>query len=319
MSRRARVLLVNPRVCRPQHARLPLSILALAAVLDRRHDYRMVDGNVDANPIATCLDLLARERFDLVGISVMPGPQVVQAVQIARAIRDTYAAVPILWGGYFPTLYPDAAINASYVDFLARGPGEDTLIELLERVGDAGCPTAPDSGRPSALEEIRGLTWKNNGVIVHNPERRPRPASLPPLPRLPYAALGDLAPYHNRSFLTGRTSVHEAATGCRYHCNFCGVVSMFDGKTSLEGSGPARASPDDPARSVRRSVDDVLRQQLLRQREDVSADPRGAGPRRHAVLVLRESRYPRGLFGQHLGARPPQQTAHGVHGRRVAG
>lgn len=235
MTRRARVLLVNPNVCKPHNARLPLSILALAAVLDQRHDYRMVDGNVDASPIATCLDLLSRERFDLVGISVMPGPQVVQAVQIASAIRRTYPAVPILWGGYFPTLYPEAAINAPYVDFLARGPGEDTLIELLERIGDAGRATPASSGRPSALEEIRGLTWKNDAVIVHNPERRPRP--LAALPRLPYAALGDLTPYHNQSFLTGRTSVHEAATGCRYHCNFCGVVSMFDGKTSLDDPG----------------------------------------------------------------------------------
>jgi radical SAM superfamily enzyme YgiQ (UPF0313 family) len=31
-----------------------------------------------------------------------------------------------------------------------------------------------------------------------------------------------------------RTAVHQAAIGCRYHCQFCGVVSMFNGQTFLQ-------------------------------------------------------------------------------------
>jgi len=30
-------------------------------------------------------------------------------------------------------------------------------------------------------------------------------------------------------------AVHQAALGCRYHCTFCGVVSVFNGTTLLEG------------------------------------------------------------------------------------
>jgi hypothetical protein len=37
-----------------------------------------------------------------------------------------------------------------------------------------------------------------------------------------------------------RTAVHQAALGCRYRCGFCGVVSMWNGKTVL----------DEPARVV---------------------------------------------------------------------
>jgi len=31
--------------------------------------------------------------------------------------------VPIVWGGYFPSLYTDASLNAGYVDFVVKGQG----------------------------------------------------------------------------------------------------------------------------------------------------------------------------------------------------
>lgn len=223
------VLLINPRVCSRRSVRLPLSLLALGAVLEGRCAYRIIDGNMDPDPVQTALDALASERFTLVGITVMPGPQVAPAIQIASAIRAAHPGVPIVWGGYFPTLYPEAAINSPYVDFVARGQGEETLLELLERLPDA-------LHDPSTLREVRGLTWKEGGRIVHNPERPLRsPNDFPPLP---YRRMGEVQPYLRPSFLGARTGVHQAAIGCRYHCRFCGVVSMFNGRTLLPA--PAR-------------------------------------------------------------------------------
>ena len=77
----------------------------------------------------------------------MPGPQVAPAIEISAAIRAAFPSVPIVWGGYFPTLYPDSAINAPYVDYLVRGQGEATLLDLLARLPDAGAPSATDSAR----------------------------------------------------------------------------------------------------------------------------------------------------------------------------
>ena len=39
-----------------------------------------------------------------------------------------------MWGGYFPSIYTDAALNARYVDYVVRGQGEDTLLELLDAI-----------------------------------------------------------------------------------------------------------------------------------------------------------------------------------------
>jgi anaerobic magnesium-protoporphyrin IX monomethyl ester cyclase len=212
------VLLINPRMCTPRHVRLPLSLLAIAAEIEGRYSYRILDGN--AGDFTADLHRALRDAPAAVAaVTVMPGPQVAPAIEISRTIRALRPDVPIVWGGYFPTLYPDAAINAPYVDAVVRGPGEETLVELIARWPD--------------VSDISGLTWRRDGVTVHNPERALRsPDALPPLP---YHALQSLEPYLQPTFLGRRTGVHQAAIGCRYRCSFCGVVSMFNGQTHLQG------------------------------------------------------------------------------------
>lgn len=236
MSRR--VLLINPRMCSRRSMRLPLSLLALGAVLEGRREYEILDGNAEADATDRTLRAVAGGAVDLVGVTVMPGPQVGPAIEISAAIRAARPEVPILWGGYFPTLYPDAAIHASYVDYVARGQGEDMLVELLERLPDAGPPPGPlDSARhPQAVADIRGLTWKDGGQVRHNADRHFRPPDA--YPPYPYERLADVARYLRPSFMGRRTAVHQAAIGCRYHCEFCGVVTMWNGATRLQG--PAR-------------------------------------------------------------------------------
>ena len=230
---RSSVLLVNPRVCSPSSTRLPIALLNLAAVLEGLWPWRILDGNVEANPVRAALAELRERPHALVGVSTMPGPQMVTAVEISSAIRETFPSVPIVWGGYFPTIYPDAAINAPYVDYLIRAQGEQTMLDLLSRLDDAGPPSNLDSARePAALEDVLGLTWKRDGRPVHNLDRPGAPPGTFPL--LPYERISNLHGYLRPSFLGARTAVYHAALGCRYKCEFCGVVTMWNGKTLPE-------------------------------------------------------------------------------------
>jgi anaerobic magnesium-protoporphyrin IX monomethyl ester cyclase len=236
MTRRS-VLLINPRMCRPKSVRLPLSVLALGAALEGRYDYEIIDGNLDSNAMNRAVTAAQREDCALVGVTVMPGPQVAPAIEISAAIRAARPSVPIAWGGYFPTLYPDSAINAPYVDYVVRGEGERTIIQLLERLSDAGSPhpaSNSSSHHSDALRDIPGVSWKQDGQVVHNPNR----GFVPPDEHtpLPYERVGDVGRYLRPSFMGSRTAVHQAALGCRYHCTFCGVVSMFDGYTRMGSS-----------------------------------------------------------------------------------
>lgn len=224
----SRVLLVNPRMCSPRSARLPLSLLHLGAVLEGRHEYAILDGNVEPGCAARAAAAVRERRHDLVGLTVMPGPQVGPSIEVSRAVRAADPEVPIVWGGYFPSMYTESALNAPYVDYVARGPGEETLLALLDALPGRR-PTAADSGAPAGIEAVAGLSFKREGVPVHNAARAfGAPDGYPPLP---YGRLGDLGRYLRPSFMGRRTGVHQAAIGCRYRCRFCGVVTVFDGHT----------------------------------------------------------------------------------------
>ena len=222
MTHPPRTLLINPTITSRTSARFPLALLHLAAALDRSGSSRIIDGNVDRDFVNDTLRALEEDRFDAVGIGVMGGPQVAPAIAVSQAIRARFPALPIIWGGYFPTLHTDATLAAPYVDYAVRAQGEDTLSELVATLSGHAGPT---------LEQIAGLSWKNAGAVVHNPARRIMrndPAGL-----LPYDKLGDPRRYLARTYLGQRTVAHQAAIGCRYHCTFCGVAAMFGGATFL--------------------------------------------------------------------------------------
>ncbi len=221
MNVQGRVLLINPRITSRRHARFPLSIMTMAAALEGRFDATLVDGNVDRDAVRSACDALRNEPFAAVGVTVMGGPQVATAIAVSRAIRRVRPDVPIVWGGYFPTLYPDVALNSDYVDFAVRGQGEDTLGALL------GALTSGDR----ALADIGGLSWRRDGVVVNNPTRALNHEHV--APALRYDKLGDAKAYLVRTFLGRRTAAHQAALGCRFRCTFCGVAAMFNGATLL--------------------------------------------------------------------------------------
>src|SRR5580658_7962869 len=156
------ILLINPTITSRRGARFPLSLLALAAALAPRYSCRIIDGNVDRDYINTIGQALARQKFDAVGVSVMGGPQVASAIDSSRAVRAASPATPIIWGGYFPTLYRAAAVNAPYVDYAVRGQGEDTFAQLLQAIS---------AGDGAALAAIDGITWKRGDEIVVNKDR----------------------------------------------------------------------------------------------------------------------------------------------------
>jgi anaerobic magnesium-protoporphyrin IX monomethyl ester cyclase len=221
--KRPEILLINPTMTARSSARFPLSLLNLAAALDQVGESQIIDGNVDRDVVGETARALAQGSFDAVGISVMGGPQIAPSIAVSRMIRERFPALPIIWGGYFPTLYTDAALAAPYVDYAIRGQGDESLPELLKLLSrQAG---------PDMLQGIAGMSWRRDGTVVHN-RNRPFAPNKPNLV-LPYDKLGDPRRYLARTFLGRRTAAHQAALGCRFRCTFCGVAAMFGGATAL--------------------------------------------------------------------------------------
>ena len=209
------IVLFNPLSTTPGKQPLPLSLMALAAVLESRFDWCLVDGNIEPDPAAAIVDRLARRPSDersLLAVTVMPGPQLPQAVEVCRRVKQRLPHVPVVWGGYFPTQHTDTVLQSAFVYFAIRSQGEGPLLQLIDAL----------AGRTS-LDRVGSLSWKAGGEVIHN-GRAPQ-VPLDDLPDLPYHRV-DLQRYLHRNYLGARTVAYNSSFGCPFACSFCAVVSM---------------------------------------------------------------------------------------------
>ena len=214
------IILVNPRATRPENRRFPLSVMAIGASIPPGEDWEIVDGNRPDLDVLEAITALVRLRHGTadpvraIAFTVMPGPQLANAVPLTKAVKARHPNVAIIWGGNFGSLYPAPVLNAPYVDWLVRGQGEQTFRELLEVLKGQRDPAT-----------VEGLCFRKADGSHHlAPERRW--AGPDALPEPPYHKI-DVADYLAPTFLGKRSGVYQASIGCPYACNFCGVISVF--------------------------------------------------------------------------------------------
>ncbi len=214
------IILYNPRAAESKQ-RLPISVLSLAAVFEGKYPWHLVDGNTDKEASVTIIQMLERDpsiRYLLV--TVMPGPQLTRAVPHTREIKARFPHVTVVWGGYFPTSHTDTCMADPSIDYAVRNQGELTIMELLE---------ALETGGP--LHNIKGISWRKDGKVVHNPERPL--ADINRFPKLPYEKV-DIHKYLGRTMLGSRTISYHSSLGCPFTCSFCAITKTYWGRWLAE-------------------------------------------------------------------------------------
>ena len=209
------ILFYNPLSTTPGKQPLPLSVLSLAAALEDGTSWALVDGNVTPDPAADIIQQLSKVPESgpaVLAVTVMPGPQLTQAIAVCRAVRVALPRVSIVWGGYFPTQHADVVLASPLVDFVVRSQGERPLRQLIAALRTGG-----------SLGEIGGLSWKSGRRLVHNPAGAPVP--LDELPDLPYERVA-MDRYLHANYLGQRTVAYNSSFGCPFACSFCAVVAM---------------------------------------------------------------------------------------------
>jgi radical SAM superfamily enzyme YgiQ (UPF0313 family) len=195
---------------------MPLALLALGALLEDHHDYAIVDGNLDRNALST-IDNLVQNGADTLGVTVMPGPQLADAVPLCRELKSRHPNLRIVWGGYFPTQHWDVCLKSGYVDYVVRGHGEVVFQNLMDRLGSGDDPTDLDG---IAYRQADGMPFTNPMPMIPHPEA---------MPEFPYHRI-DMPRYARASFMGKRTLAHHSSYGCPFFCNFCAVVNMVGGR-----------------------------------------------------------------------------------------
>ncbi|MEQ9415662.1 MAG: hypothetical protein RIF39_17625, partial [Cyclobacteriaceae bacterium] len=115
-----KVILFNPKSASAKH-RIPNSILQVGASIQGKHDFVFVDGNLEKDPWKTIATYIDNGGIDIFGCTVMPGPQLKQAIPISKKIRELYPAIKIIWGGYFAANQYKSVLNSNTVDYVING------------------------------------------------------------------------------------------------------------------------------------------------------------------------------------------------------
>ncbi len=217
-----KVVLYNPRAV---FWTMPLALIAVGSALDRsKYQVLVVDGRLEADPVGTLLAHLDDHAVCL-GITVLTGAPIRDALTVSRAVKAAKPHLPIIWGGWHPSIFPLQCLAEPSVDAAVIGQGELTFRDIVEQCARS----EPPEGIPGCA-----FTAASRGAAV-NPAR-------------PFADVNSL-PAHDyqlvaveRYFeLKGRRQFDFVSSqGCRFRCSFCADPTVF--KRGWYGLAPERVA-----------------------------------------------------------------------------
>jgi len=216
-----KILLFNPKSAINKY-RIPNSILNIAASVDGKYEWVIVDGNCEADPIKKIESYVDTGEFKYFGFTVMPGPQLRQAIIASKSIKLKYPQTKMIWGGYFPSNHSESVLYSGYVDFIINGPGDHAFPMLID---------ALENDQP--YEFIKNLIYKDSrdGKIFKTAKEDL--IDQDSLPALPYDKLNDFYPipkFLGKTYLGDHTLAYHSSIGCPFTCSFCAVVPIYEAR-----------------------------------------------------------------------------------------
>jgi anaerobic magnesium-protoporphyrin IX monomethyl ester cyclase len=215
---KAYVTLVNPPYPSGSHQHPPFTPLGLGylgAVLEKnQYKVDVIDCQVLGLSYEGFKSEISKRQPNIVGITSTTLTYK-SGLQIAGIVKEVCPNCLTVMGGSHVTFWDDKALEeCPELDVVVRREGEETLVEIVQRV-EAG----------KSFYDVLGTTCRKKGEIVRNKDR----PYIEDLDGLPFPAhhlwpLESLRKYGNIVYpLT-------TSRGCVYWCDFCTAVRMFGRK-----------------------------------------------------------------------------------------
>lgn len=210
-TQRRKVLLYNPHAA---FFDMPLALLAIGSALDpARYQPIIIDGRMDDNAI----ELLAQHADEAIcmGVTVITGRPIHNALEVTRAIKARFPRLPIIWGGWHTSLFAKEPLqDIPEIDVTVQGQGEATFRQLVDHFE-----------RGELLDDVQGITYRRLGEIVQNTGRALQP--MEGFGRVNYDLI-DVERYFQKK---GRRQFdYISSTGCYFRCAFCADPFVFGRK-----------------------------------------------------------------------------------------
>ena len=210
MTRR-KVVLYNPDAV---FFTMPLALLAVGSNLDpERYEVVIVDARLEDDPEAAVLAHL--DGALCMGITVLTGAPIRDAVHMSRTVKAERPDLPVVWGGWHPSLFGRECLDEPSVDVTVQAQGEATFAEIVERLA-----------RGDSLEGCTGCWYRG-------PDGKPRthgPRAMQDLGTFRPFDYG-LLPIERYYQLKGKRQLdYITSQGCFVRCAFCADPFVYGRK-----------------------------------------------------------------------------------------
>ena len=202
-------VLYNPRAA---FFTMPLALVAIGSALDRsRYDVTIVDGRLEDDPIARVLQ--ATDGALCLGLSVLTGTPIRDALAVTRAVRAARPGCRIVWGGWHPSLFPVDTLTGAEVDAVVVGQGEQTFAELVDRF--------------AADESVDGVAGSVTRDEKSASVRLNPPRATCDINQFPEHDYGLIAADRYFALKRERQLDYVTSQGCRFRCTFCSDPTVY--------------------------------------------------------------------------------------------
>lgn len=218
-NNKQKVLLIHPpKIGQNNHKYPPMGITMLASTLrNKGMECFLYDANVEkGDHYKNISELITHENIDTVGLSFTSN-LAKSAYNFADWLKQRFPMIPIVAGGYHPTVMSNECAGYPSIDYVVVGEGETTFPLLLERTHENGVP-----------EDIEGLCFEHNGEIK-NTGCRPLISNVDDVPFPAYDLL-EINKYSSPSSTRKPFVTFIRSRGCPFKCTFCGVDAIFTHK-----------------------------------------------------------------------------------------
>jgi anaerobic magnesium-protoporphyrin IX monomethyl ester cyclase len=218
---RQKVVLYNPRSV---FYTMPLGLLAVGSHLDaERYDVRIIDGRLERDPVAAALAEV--DDALCLGMSVLTGAPLRDALEITQAAQARRSDLPIVWGGWHPSLFPEQTVTEAGIDAVVVGQGEDTFAELVDCLA-AGHPLGglPGAVSRADLDASPRSPSRSHGFPAQSGIALRRLRDVNASAAFNY----DLLPVERYFALKGERQLdYISSQGCRFRCAFCADPTVY--------------------------------------------------------------------------------------------
>lgn len=238
------VILIRPNTPDTSHSGIvsiqyPINVGYLAAYLKENSvDCFVKDFEVEEFEESKLVNFIKKINPILIGFSCMT-PHIINAAKMAGIVKNNFPNIKTIAGGVHPSAIPEQTLKEfPQFDIIAVGEGEETLLELYQRL---------DSGK--GIDDMAGIAFKDQQGIKINP-RRPLIEDIDKIP-FPDRSQIDINRYKkshvSRGFSRSFLNIAEVtiSRGCPYNCIFCASKIIHSNKVRFRSLGNITAEIDE--------------------------------------------------------------------------